>query len=285
MFGGFRVGLTNLNSSVSRTMPAARRTSKYFSVTAATVEPKPVAPRRSTRSAVLRATSATTDSSILGADSGSDLSYGSDIEDAVKSQSPSPPPARSARAATRKRKRTTTVTELNGSATKVKTESREESKAISASVSKPTIRPDDRPPPPPRRVRKPARTTTDSATGAAEVSPPSDWEEMYAVAKEMRLRGPAAGAAVDTVGCERLAQPDASPRDRRFHTLVALMLSSQTKDTVNAEAMRRLKTEMPACGDTPGASAGLNLENMLAVDPALLNELIGKVGFHNNKTK
>ena len=85
------------------------------------------------------------------------------------------------------------------------------------------------------------------------------------------------------MGCERLASPDATPRDRRFHTLVALMLSSQTKDTVNAEAMIRLKKELPPYEE--GKAAGLNLENMLAVEPGVLNELIGKVGFHNNKTK
>ena len=69
---------------------------------------------------------------------------------------------------------------------------------------------------------------------------------MYRLVKEMRISGPAANAAVDTMGCERLASKEASPRDRRFHTLVALMLSSQTKDTVNAEAMIRLKKELPA---------------------------------------
>jgi endonuclease-3 len=106
---------------------------------------------------------------------------------------------------------------------------------------------------------------------------------MYALVKEMRISGPAKNAAVDTMGCERLADDDATPRDRRFHTLVALMLSSQTKDTVNAEAMARLKREMP--GYAPGKPKGLNLENMLAADPGTLNEMIGKVGFHNNKTK
>lgn len=85
------------------------------------------------------------------------------------------------------------------------------------------------------------------------------------------------------MGCERLAAPNASAKDRRFHTLVALMLSSQTKDTVNAEAMRRLQTEMPAALE--GGEKGLTLENMLAVDEGLLNEMIWKVGFHNNKTK
>ncbi|KLU83862.1 DNA repair protein Ntg1 [Magnaporthiopsis poae ATCC 64411] len=61
------------------------------------------------------------------------------------------------------------------------------------------------------------------------------------------------------------------------------MLSSQTKDTVNAVAMARLKSELPPCRD--GAPAGLNLENVLAVEPATLNNLIYAVGFHNNKTK
>ena len=67
------------------------------------------------------------------------------------------------------------------------------------------------------------------------------------------------------------------PQDKRFQTLIALMLSSQTKDTTNAIAMRRLQTELP--------SPGLTLENILAVEPAKLNEMIFVVGFHNNKTK
>lgn len=55
------------------------------------------------------------------------------------------------------------------------------------------------------------------------------------------------------------------------------MLSSQTKDTVNAVTMRRLQTELPP--------PGLTLSNILAVKPERLNELIYAVGFHNNKTK
>ena len=55
------------------------------------------------------------------------------------------------------------------------------------------------------------------------------------------------------------------------------MLSSQTKDTTNAIAMRRLQTELP--------HPGLTLENILAVDHVKLNELIYVVGFHNNKTR
>ena len=55
------------------------------------------------------------------------------------------------------------------------------------------------------------------------------------------------------------------------------MLSSQTKDTTNAITMRRLQTELP--------HPGLTLENIIAVDPVKLNEMIYVVGFHNNKTR
>ncbi|QUC16124.1 uncharacterized protein UV8b_00365 [Ustilaginoidea virens] len=139
-------------------------------------------------------------------------------------------------------------------------------------------------PPRPPRARKPAARTARPPAGGAAVSPPPGWEATYNAVKRMRAPGGAAhGAAVDTMGCERLADRDASPRDQRFHTLIALMLSSQTKDTVNAAAMHRLKTELPA--HRAGAPAGLNLENVLAVDADLLNGLIWAVGFHNNKTK
>ncbi|KAI0514587.1 DNA glycosylase [Xylaria bambusicola] len=135
-----------------------------------------------------------------------------------------------------------------------------------------------------KRQRKPALKTTDPATGQSVISAPTDWEEMYAAVQSMRSEGGiASNAPVDTMGCERLALSTASPRDQRYQTLVALMLSSQTKDTVNAIAMNRLQTELPPYkADAP---AGLNLENMLAVSPAHLNELIHAVGFHNNKTK
>lgn len=174
-------------------------------------------------------------------------------------------------ASTRKRKRAALVSSGQfPKLTKVKTEEAGPATTVQISI-------------PPRRARKPARKTLDPSTGAGTIAPPSDWEELYDTAKEMRLSGAAMNAAVDTMGCERLALPTASPRDQRFHTLVALMLSSQTKDTTNAVVMRRLQTELPPHEE--GAPPGLNLENMLAVEPERLNELIWAVGFHNNKTK
>lgn len=58
---------------------------------------------------------------------------------------------------------------------------------------------------------------------------------------------------------------------RRFQTLISLMLSSQTKDTVNAVAMNRLQTELPG---------GLCLESILEVEPKRLDELIRVVSSH-----
>lgn len=138
--------------------------------------------------------------------------------------------------------------------------------------------------------RQPAQKLYNEA-GEVEIHAPANWEEIYESVKEMRKRSL---APVDTMGCETLAEENVSPRvslipsllslmpsnnsqDKRFQTLIALMLSSQTKDTTNAIAMRRLQTELP--------SPGLTLENILDVDPVHLNEMIYVVGFHNNKTR
>ena len=110
--------------------------------------------------------------------------------------------------------------------------------------------------------------------GDIDVKPPHGWEDVYNTMKEMRKDRL---APVDTMGCETLAEAHLSPVDRRFQTLIALMLSSQTKDTTNAIAMRRLQTELP--------SPGLTLQNILAVQHAKLNDMIYVVGFHNTKTK
>ncbi|KAJ9486065.1 hypothetical protein VN97_g7268 [Penicillium thymicola] len=145
----------------------------------------------------------------------------------------------------------------------------------------------------PRRV--PARTIR-GIDGSVKVEPPSNWETMYEIVKRMRAANPT--APVDTMGCSELYWRASSPIDRRFQTLIALMLSSQTKDTVTAVAMQRLHTELgdgtvlaedikikQEDEDSKPVDSTLNLTNILAVDPTRLNELIHTVGFHNNKTK
>jgi endonuclease III len=131
----------------------------------------------------------------------------------------------------------------------------------------------------------PARKKTDS-DGTVKIHPPSNWEAMYSIVKAFRKRNPT--APVDTMGCEDLFWPSAPPKEKRYHILTALMLSSQTKDTVTAAAMQRLHTELveqkPAADGKIQASR-LTVDNILACDPIHLNTLTGKVGFHNNKTK
>lgn len=154
------------------------------------------------------------------------------------------------------------------------------------------------------------------------MEPPPHWKEMYDAVKDMREKNPT--APVDTMGCAELYWRASSAKDQRFHILVALMLSSQTKDTVTAIAMQRLHTELgqetpvkdevketetpvkkeedeektQALGDIQVTKteeapvkkeeereSTLTLDNILKVSPERLNSLIHTVGFHNNKTK
>lgn len=125
----------------------------------------------------------------------------------------------------------------------------------------------------PKKARRQPAKKVKGANGTTLVEPPPNWEEVYSTTKEMRSL---MLAPVDTMGCENLAEDLRSPRDKRYQTLTALMLSSQTKDTVTAVAMKNLQDGLPG---------GFTLESMLEVEPSMLNSLIDKVGFHNNKTK
>ncbi|KAI3388919.1 hypothetical protein SNEBB_006745 [Seison nebaliae] len=98
---------------------------------------------------------------------------------------------------------------------------------------------------------------------------PKNWEKVYKSIVEMRKER---NAPVDVMGCERLSDnPD--PKLRRFHCLVSLMLSSQTKDEVTAGAMTRL------------TDLGLTPENMRKQTKAKLMEVIKPVGFHSKKSE
>ncbi|PVH74170.1 DNA glycosylase [Cadophora sp. DSE1049] len=225
------------------------RTSKISQETSRLLNATSLSPRRrSTRASISRFAH---NDSVKKDDSEEPL----DIEDVIPS---------------RKRKRPTPRTPTKQSPSKIKVKAEIE-ETVTFSPAKD------------RKVRKPARKVKNEETGDIEIHPPNDWAEVYAVVKEMRTSGAAQHAAVDTMGCERLAQDTVTPKIKRYHTLTALMLSSQTKDTTNFQAMNRLYKELPPYKE--GAPGGLNLENILAVDPKLLNELIWAVGFHNNKTR
>lgn len=100
---------------------------------------------------------------------------------------------------------------------------------------------------------------------------PVNWREMLENIRRMRLEQP---APVDSMGCDQFRDDETvPPKTRRFHTLVSLMLSSQTKDQANFECMQRLRKH------------GLTPEQIVATDPATLEQIIHPVSFYRNKAK
>mmetsp|Transcript_48546 Transcript_48546/g.82870 ORF Transcript_48546/g.82870 Transcript_48546/m.82870 type:complete len:293 (+) Transcript_48546:1-879(+) len=84
-------------------------------------------------------------------------------------------------------------------------------------------------------------------------------------------------AVVDRMGSETMHdaayQVGADEATAAYQVLVSLMMSSQTKDVVNFEVMKKLRAH------------GLSVDNILATSEPNLNALIKQVGFHNVKTR
>ena len=97
-------------------------------------------------------------------------------------------------------------------------------------------------------------------------APPPQWRETFDLISELRKER---DAPVDYFGCHALA--DATSPHKDFHVLVALLLSSQTRDQQTALAMENLKRH------------GLSVENVMRTEEAQLRELIKPVGFYNRK--
>lgn len=117
----------------------------------------------------------------------------------------------------------------------------------------------------------------------ANVKSPNRWTDIYNEVVLMRRKFI---APVDTMGCERIPNginlnvQQNDPKTFRFQLLISLMLSSQTKDEVNFEAMKCLHEGLKARGNTKG----LTLDAVLSISDSELDGYIGKVGFHNRKT-
>jgi len=80
-------------------------------------------------------------------------------------------------------------------------------------------------------------------------------------------------AVVDSMGSEKLYDSNADEETRHYQVLISLMLSSQTRDTVTAATMGKLKAH------------GLSVAHILDdTTDDVLHELIRAVGFHNAKT-
>lgn len=115
-------------------------------------------------------------------------------------------------------------------------------------------------------------------------------ENFIPIYTRVRLMRSKIKTPVDSVGCAAIpitvsAKCDISldaisPKNYRLQLLVALMLSAQTKDELNAQAMLNL---IRYCIDELHIPQGLTLEALLKIDEKVLVNLIRTVGFHNRK--
>ncbi|CAH0394001.1 unnamed protein product [Bemisia tabaci] len=100
---------------------------------------------------------------------------------------------------------------------------------------------------------------------------PPHWREVLANIREMRKN---TYAPVDDMGCDKNSNDDATPEVRRFHVLISLMLSSQTKDQVTHAAVERLIEH-----------SGCTVDSLLLMDNDTLGKLIYPVGFWRRKVQ
>lgn len=128
-----------------------------------------------------------------------------------------------------------------------------------------------------------AKVTSDDVDSIpATCKAPPKWSEVYNEVVEMRSKFL---SPVDTMGCERIPEgispnvAKTNPRVFRFQLLISLMLSSQTKDEVNFQAMRNLHSGLMALGHKDG----LSLESIVTLSEGEIDAFILKVGFHRKK--
>ncbi|KAJ7765746.1 DNA glycosylase [Mycena metata] len=125
-------------------------------------------------------------------------------------------------------------------------------------------------------LKSPQKSKTKTLYKKALATPhpaPERWREVYDCIKEMRKEG---NAPVDTMGCHMAQQHETDPKNKRFVTLVSLMLSPQTKDQVTDAAVGKLRVAL---------GGSVSLDAVLAADPTVISEAINKVGMWRVKTK
>jgi len=104
----------------------------------------------------------------------------------------------------------------------------------------------------------------------SEPCQPADFQSAWSVIKDLRR---VRDAPVDLWGCDQVVDKSA-PRDVfEFQTLVAAMLSSQTKDQCVKRAMDALLV------------SDLSVEGILAMSETEIDEKIKMVGFHTTKAR
>ncbi|XP_071509526.1 endonuclease III-like protein 1 isoform X2 [Diadema antillarum] len=97
---------------------------------------------------------------------------------------------------------------------------------------------------------------------------PAMWRMQLENIQQMRIHR---DAPVDSMGAEKICDASAPPEVYRYHVLISLMLSSQTKDQVTSAAMKKLREH------------GLTVENIVRTSEADVGKLIYPVGFWKRK--
>lgn len=116
---------------------------------------------------------------------------------------------------------------------------------------------------------------------ASDCAPPR-WADIYNEVVKMRSK---VMTPVDHHGCSIMPETinngvmRRDPRIYRFQLLISLMLSAQTKDEVNFQAMDTLHKSFLGLG----YSDGLCLQAVLDSSQDFINQCISKVGFHHKK--
>ncbi len=153
-------------------------------------------------------------------------------------------------------------------------------------------------------TKKTTKSTSSSSSSSSRkrkriepgsLSPPDkNWTSTYTLIQELRKDKT---APMDYDGGHALPQKEFGMKVYRYQVLTALMLSSQTKDAVVGDAMRTLQSykfdnnnnNNDNHDDNHDKSDlrrnGLNVYSIHEMDNVILSNMIGKVGFYNNKTK
>jgi len=125
-----------------------------------------------------------------------------------------------------------------------------------------------------KRVFKSTTSTKKRTKTQKAFRPPSDWRQTWDLVEELRKDRT---APVDKFGSEALPlrPPKVSQKTFEYQTLIALMLSSQTKDPIVGAAVKRLQTKLKP--------DGLTMKSVSKASEERIRELIYGVGFQNKK--
>ncbi|PFH32486.1 endonuclease III family 1 protein [Besnoitia besnoiti] len=123
--------------------------------------------------------------------------------------------------------------------------------------------------------KKAEKTNLEKFAALPDSPPPPHFNDIWTAVTEMRAKR---DAPVDSMGVEAMGalalQNGGGEKEKRFSILVAVMLSSQTKDEQTAACMQRLRD-----------ADVLSPEKMSRLSVEELTQLLYGVGFHRNKAR